>query len=315
MNKMVNNIILLFFFLFISCNSKIKLNDNKNFNSSLINYIPYYLKVYEADSLYIVKNYDKCYHILDSLFVNFKPLNTEKYKEYETYISCAYVLNKKMDFKREFLKSIEFYGTNPRYIKYDSLLKRAYKESSITNQEAEEAVKKYRDKLRFDLRETVKEICRDDQEIRKGSTVYNEKINTVDSINQLKLIKIFSENGFPSEKLIGEFYIDSVNINLRFVFLHTRHDFRLNFLLPKILEEVKKGNAYPEMYSESYDRYLEEVQGGKQLYGSYKLKRQKENVEFVNKAKIDSIRRSIGLPSLNYNKWRQKEKYGIVPYN
>ena len=69
----------------------------------------------------LVKNYDKCYHILDSLFVNFKPLNTEKYKEYETYISCAYVLNKKMDFKREFLKSIEFYGTNPRYIKYDSL--------------------------------------------------------------------------------------------------------------------------------------------------------------------------------------------------
>ena len=81
----------------------------------------------------------------------------------------------------------------------------------------------------------------------------------------------------------------------------------VNFLLPKILEAIKKGKAYPQMYTESMDRYLYDYQNKKELYGTYTRKKK----YFIYPQKIDSIRKSIGLPSLTYNNWRIKAKYGI----
>ncbi len=114
--------------------------------------------------------------------------------------------------------------------------------------------------------------------------------------------------GFPREKLIGEFYIDSTFTDLSVIFLHTNKEFRFNFLLPKILNAVKKGQIYPEFYSQSYDRFLEYTTG-KQLYGSYNLTREKQETEFTDKENIDSLRKSIGLPSRTYKRWRFKIKY------
>ena len=50
-------------------------------------------------------------------------------------------------------------------------------------------------------------------------------------------------------------------------------DFKVNFLLPKILESVKKGSAYPQMYTESIDRSLYESNNRKELYGTYTMKK------------------------------------------
>lgn len=296
---------------FFSCKTKVV---DANSLKKEINYIPYYLKVYEADSLYLVKNYKKSYEILDSLFQKYEPLNLENYKEYETYISCAYKLNKNLDYKKMILYSIEFLGTNTRYIKYDSLFNVAFKKINIPTDELEFHTQKYRAKLNLKLRDSIKELCSEDQKIRKNSNSHSEDIRKLDSINEIKLRKIFKSYDYPSEKLIGEFFIDSTNVNLRFVYLHTQHDFRINFLLPRVLHAVKIGKAYPEEYTESYDRYME-ITTGKQLYGSYNLKRGKQFTEFVDIKRIDSIRKSIGLPHLKYNRWRFKKKYGIDPYN
>ncbi|MES2813141.1 MAG: hypothetical protein V4670_11775 [Bacteroidota bacterium] len=278
------------------------------------NYIPYYLKVYEADSLYLVKNYQKSYEILDNLFQKYEPLNLERYKEYETYISCAHKLNKNLDYKKMIVYSIEFLGTNTKYIKYDSLFNVAFKKTNIPTKELELHTQKYRSKLNLKLRDSIIEICSDDQKKRQNGNSNLEDIRKIDSINEIRLSKIFESYDYPSEKLIGEFFIDSTDVNLRFVFLHTKHDFRINFLLPKVLKAVKLGKAYPEDYAESYDRYME-ITTGKQLYGSYNLRREKQFTEFVDIKKIDSIRKSIGLPHLKYNRWRFKMKYGIDPYN
>ena len=118
------------------------------------NYIPYFLKVYEADSLYLTKEYNKSFTILDSLFKKYKPLNLEKYKEYETYISCAFLLEKKINYKDSILKSIQNYGSNPRYFKYDSILNLAYLHSKISKKESLESNKIYLSKLNFSLRDT-----------------------------------------------------------------------------------------------------------------------------------------------------------------
>lgn len=297
------------FILMISCKSKV-INRSIPIDKNVeINYIPYYLKVYEADSLYLVKEYEKSYLILDSLFKKYKPLNQEKFKEFETYISCAYVLNKKINLKDSILKSVENYGSNTRYFKYDSLMNLAYLKSKISDDESLKSTTKYLSKLNFPLRDTIKKICAVDQEIRNKNINYNDEIKKVDSLIQIKLIDIFTRNGYPGEKVIGEFYIDSTNVDLGAVFLHTNNEFRMNFLLPKILDAVKKGRAYPQMYTESMDRYLYENNNQKELYGSYS--RKKKNLKYPQK--IDSIRRSIGLPSMKYNNWRIKAKFGIDP--
>lgn len=298
----------------VSCNSR-KINPETTLAKiqKETNYIPYFLKVYEADSLYLVNNYQKNYAVLDSLFKKFKPLNTEQYKEYETYISCAFALDMKINYKDSILKSVENYGSNSRYFKYDSLMNTAFKYSNISNEEILRSTQIYRRKLNFQLRDSIQEICKADQAVRVDATTnyINDKVKVVDSLIQSKLQRIFNRYGYPSEKLIGEFYIDSTDVSLQFVFLHTEKDFRMKFLLPKVLDAVKKGLAYPENYSQSYDRFLE-VTTDKQLYGSYNLKRNKEFVEYIDEKNIDSIRRSIGLPSRTYKKWRFKIKYELV---
>lgn len=308
-------ILFVLFCFFISCKTKIaeektKISKEKTTISDL-NYIPYYLKVYEADSLYLINNYVRSYEILDSLFKKFKPLNLETYKEYETYISSAFVLNKKINYKDSILKSIENYGSNARYFKYDSLMNLAYINSKISKEESIRSTAIYLSKLNLPLRDTIKKMCAIDQEVRNKYTSYNNDIRRVDSSIQIKIKDIFTRHGYPDEKLIGEYYVDSTNVNLAAIFLHTNKEFRLNFLLPRILESVKRGRAYPQMYTESMDRYLYENQNQKELYGTYMRKKK----YFKYPQKIDSIRRSIGLPSLTYNNWRMKTKFGIDPNN
>lgn len=296
----------------ISCKSKI-FQENKTSllqEQKEVNYIPYYLKVYKADSLYLIGNYERSYQILDSLFKKYEPLNLEKYKEYETYLACSFVLNKKDSLKYKFLRGIEKYGVNVRYIKYDTILQKAFKSCAISLEEIENCRKLYVKKLNFNLRDSIKLICKDDQEVRANGVVDYKKIKFMDSLNQIKLKNIFGQYIYPHEKLIGEFYIDSTEIDLRFVYLHTEDNFRINYLLPKILKAVKSGKAYPEWYSESLDRYYEE-KFGKQLYGSYNLKRETSVTRVFNFKKIDSIRKSIGLPYPNYMRWRTKVKYGF----
>jgi hypothetical protein len=313
---MKKSIVLLFlgFIVLISCKFKVIDKINSFVETKEVNYIPYYLKVYEADSLYLVKDYKNSYKILDSLFKEFKPLNTEQYKEYETYISCAFALRKKINFRDSILKSIENYGSNARYINNDSLMNLAFNNAEISSDNILRSTELYRSKLNLKLRDSIQEMCKIDQRIRSGQTSYNENIKKVDSLNQIKLKYIFNKYGYPHEKLIGEFSIDKIDVNLNAILLHTDRDFSLNFLLPKILTSVKMGHAYPENYAQPYDRFLEDT-SGKQLYGSYNLKREKQNTEFIDKKNLDSIRKSIGLPSRTYKKWRFKKKYGIDSNN
>lgn len=313
---MKKSIVLLFlgFLVLISCKSKVIGKTNSFIETKEVNYIPYYLKVYEADSLYLVKEYEKSHKVLDSLFRKFKPLNTEQYKEYETYISCAFALQKKINFRDSILKSIENYGSNARYFKYDSLMNLAFNNAEISSDNILQSTELYRSKLNLKLRDSIQEMCINDQKPRINARGNNIEIKKADSLNQVKLKFIFSKYGFPHEKLIGEFYIDSIDLNLNAILLHTERDFRLNFLLPKILIAVKMGHAYPENYTQPYDRFLEDT-SGKQLYGSYNLKREKQNTEFIDKKNLDSIRKSIGLPSRTYKRWRFKKKYGIDPYS
>jgi len=130
--KKIITLLLLLSVVINSCKSKlldkrIAIGDIKE-----INYIPYYLKVHEADSLYIVGNYKQSHHILDSLFRKFKPLNQNSYGEYGTYIKNKVVLK---DFKniKDVLKSaIQEYGCKVKYCLTDTILMKAVSEAKFS---------------------------------------------------------------------------------------------------------------------------------------------------------------------------------------
>ena len=107
-----------------SCKSNFTSIGDKN-----ANYIPYYLKVYEADSLYLLGNYKQSYEILDSLFKKFEPINMPVYFEYEQYIKLAYNFNRQT--KKDIRKLSECYNYNLMDLKNDSILQLALNGSKI----------------------------------------------------------------------------------------------------------------------------------------------------------------------------------------
>lgn len=88
----------------VSCNSNKKLNaiSDKAYQKE-VNYIPYYLKVYEAKELYDSKEYEKNYNLLDSLFRYYQPIETPTIYEMDIYCELSKKLKK---YNNEILKSI-----------------------------------------------------------------------------------------------------------------------------------------------------------------------------------------------------------------
>jgi hypothetical protein len=90
--KKIIALLFLGFTMMISCKSKVIERNVAANEKKEVNYIPYYLKVNEADSLSLVGDYKKSHHILDSLFKKFEPLNREFYNEYFTYFVNQLIL-------------------------------------------------------------------------------------------------------------------------------------------------------------------------------------------------------------------------------
>lgn len=78
-----------------SCKSSYTIIGDEN-----ANYIPYYLKVYEADSLFIVGDYERSYEILDSLFKKYEPIEIQGYYEYSSYVFSAVLSGKNKNLKK-----------------------------------------------------------------------------------------------------------------------------------------------------------------------------------------------------------------------
>ncbi|KIX21860.1 hypothetical protein SY27_04030 [Flavobacterium sp. 316] len=278
------------------------------------NYIPYYLKVFEADSLFIVKDYKRSYEILDSLFKKYEPINISGYKEYETYLMASYLVEKnKAKIDKILQKSFQRYGSNYIFFENDTLLNKILKESKFNKNDLSLFSEKYVLSLDLKLRDTVELMVAQDKDVRgKGPVIEEniEKINRQENINKQnenRIITIFNKYGYPSVKKIGYYEYNQKDTELLAVYLHCSPAFMDSILLPKLYESLRKGETPPYNYATVYDK-LKIYQTDEQLYGSF-LDYQGHSTPLINPKKIDSIRKSVGLNNLNYSKWRLKAKY------
>lgn len=282
-----------------SCKSSYTKVGDKN-----ANYIPYYLKVYEADSLYIVQDYKRSYEILDSLFKKYEPINMEVYKEYETYLLTSHLtMQKKNKTDRLLKKSFLIYGSKYEFLENDTLFKNIENKSKYKKNDLLIFSKRYTNGLDLNLRRTIENMVLIDKEIRLKTPIDNNLLAKVNKENSDKIKYIFNKYGYPSYEKIGYYDYNQKNISLETVFLHCNADFNNTFLISKLKEYVKKGQCNPHFYGSILDKNTIS-QNKNQYFGTF------QDTPLIDSVNIDSIRKNIGLYSINYKKWRLKRKYG-----
>jgi hypothetical protein len=309
---MKKHITLLFLILgiLISCKSKNKIVEQPVIKEAY--YIPYYLKVNEADSLRLVGNYQQSHQILDSLFQKYEPLNLSMYNEYFTYLSSKVLLKKYNKIDIVLKNAIENYGLKVERCLQDSLLKIATEKAKFTTQDLNEFYNTYVKGLNLEYRYAIEAMIANDQRVRLAKPTNHDDWVKVDEDNAENIKLLIAKYGYPSIKKIGRHDFNGKSSHIGLLFLHANKEARESYILELMLEAVKKGECEPTNFATVYDKYLfsSGKYDGKVLYGELRNPKKPLEEAVINPKKIDSIRKSIGLESINYKYWMYKKITG-----
>ena len=269
------------------------------------NYIPYYLKVYEADSLFIVGDYQRSYEILDSLFKKYEPLDIDIYYEYKTYLISKHKTGRHIT-KKEFEQLILKFGYDNIQIVNNDDLKTLFVKFDISDVDYTQLRNQHLNSLDMELRREIITMKEQDQKYRIGGRS-NEDVqnqNKIDSVNTLKMIDVFEKIGFPNKNVIGGFNIDDTHVNCSTILLHTKDSIRLSYFAPKIKEFISKGTASPKLYGTLIDQYFI-YKNQEQYYGTYK----NSPISSITVNELNKRRKEIGLSNYVYEDWRMEQLY------
>lgn len=263
------------------------------------NYIPYYLKINEADSLYVIGNYKRSHDLLDSLFTKFEPANIDSNHEYGSYLMSCVAVNDTINIKKKIAYSYKNYGA--MHIPIDPIenhiyLQNIYKQDSLYFLKQRN---KYLKKIDYDLIEKLSEMVKLDQNYSRENAIENHKN---DSVNRTRLKDIIKKNIYPNYYVVGYFepgLNDYAQINV--LLLHQDKATVFKYL-PIIEDAIKKGKCSPIDYAVIYDKCIlvYGTENEKQKYNSLGSDSKKETHSIV---KIN--RKNIGLPSASYREWKR----------
>lgn len=278
-------------FLLFSCKTGFTHIGGKN-----ANYIPYYIKVYEADSLFLSENYRGSYKILDSLFKKYEPINLPEYNEYTTYIACSYILKEK-NLSKKIKKGYSKFNNLGLWHKNYKVIYKGL-DSILNNNEVLSAKNKYSENIDFKLRNKIISMIHNDQESRKNKDFKKMELLTIN--HEKSLDSIFKIHGFPIKEKIG-FGLNGESIHFNILLLHLNPSKR-NSLISFLKENVINGKYSPDEFATVVDReYLEK--SNEMYYGQY----QNEGLGYVKDAiNVNQRRKIIGLPTLEYEAFRRK---------
>lgn len=281
----------------ISCKSAFTKIDDKN-----ANYIPYYLKAYEADSLCLVGNYQRSYEILDSLFKKYEPANMNNVNEYSTYIACCVMTGNTKNLDTKIRQGILKYGTIMKnHPDGDSIYSRLFNITKVSRDEMASLGEKYDERFDKELRNKIIRMFDEDQSAR--IPVQNDsKMNEMQKKHEKEIEEIIKKYGYPHQNLVGYILNDKNEpINFDVILFHQTTENKKKYV-SLLYENLLKGNISPFEYGSIIDKiYLD---NGKLYYGTFIGKEL-----LINPKKIDSTRKTIGLPSYGYEEWSFKKTF------
>lgn len=289
-----------FIFLLINCSKS-------NYSSKEINYIPYYLKVYEADSLYITGNYQRSFEILDSLFQHYEPLNQAGIDEMRTYVKSAYLTENHYKLKPYIYYLINKWGFNKNYLEYDSILKLSWSKANLTEKEVEKLELEYQEKINLALRDTLTQMHKADQLYRgKDKDKKIKREDSVDLIHKKFIIKLLKKEELPDRRTLD------ADFHMGAIFNHISDNVTKSedeFIKSSLLKTIKKGKSSPDNLSMYLDRQSYDKKEKVSPFGTFNFLDNKLDTIQINKN-----RKEIGLPSLQYEKFKHdyyERIYGI----
>jgi len=286
-----------FFVILISCQTTYThIGDKK------ANYIPYYLKVNEADSLFLVGNYEKSHKILDSLFKKYEPANTNRFHEYGIYLMSCVAVNDTIDIKKKMEYSYKKFGAMhaPMFPNEKcKILSNIYRKDSLHFLKLKD---EYLKRIDYSLINKLQQMVKLDQSDRCTNTPENnKKIKAIDSINGISLKDVIKNNVYPNYYVIGYFDPDLNEFaDVSALLLHQDRETVFKYL-PIIEDAVKKGKCSPYEYAIIYDKcmWVYGIENEKQKFNTF----QTDTIQEINSV-VNKNRKNIGLPSVNYFKWK-----------
>ena len=262
-------------------------------NKRELNYITYYQKVSEIDSILrfanqpeiAVKEYGK-------LFKKYEPKNQEKTREYETYIILAQKSNIDFGGKKSLKKLIyltapySVFGSGKEYYPL-------YNKYGMDSLEVKKEIDHWKNSLNKTLVDSLTIAMIRDQKYRSKEDYDEDLFLLADAKNSTLLKQTFEKYGYPSIYKIGIKGNDGINIHVYSIMLHMVMSKDYEYLKNKLYEFIKSGECPPEVYSVFVDRH-ESIYNKRILYGDYGI------IENVDSTLIDKNRKAIGLPSTRH---------------
>lgn len=274
-----------FFLIFFSC----KPNE--------LNYINYYKKVNEIDSIYRLANKPKkAVKKYKRLFHKYEPKNQRYTKEFGTYLLLADRYNIDFGGERQVRKLIRLLAPSSQFDHWNNDYQVLFIKYNLDSLVLKNEIEQWKSVLNQELIDSVLIAIKRDLEPKQG--YYNKSLAYVNDLKNIKLLKwIFQHYGFPSQNKIGfEKELDLNNFFLNFGcsnIIDNNNNFE--YLEKTLLNYVKSGDCPPNYYAQLIDCYFWEK--SKRIPYATNIRLIDETVDTVW---VDKNRKLIGLPSLHY---------------
>jgi hypothetical protein len=280
------------------------------------NYITdYYPHIYKADYAYQTENYEEAFDHYQTAFKACEPITMLGYYEKEKFAETAAVL-KKYEVALEYAEKAVLRGTTLSRFENNSnfggFFSTEYGDSLVARYTALQ--KQFEENVDLELRKEVLSMRYNDQFYRSGGEDVDwEKLDSIDKINERRLIELFEQGIYPNYELMGPYSLDNSNADIEIMLLHTRDSIRLNYFVPKVNDFIIKGKASPLTLGRMMDQYYL-YNDQPQIYGTYTSREGGYAYMIDDLKKVDSNRVSIGLPPLELQEKRdsiRRLKFGF----
>lgn len=269
--------LLIILFFILSCKSK--------------DYIVYYNRVNEIDSLYRIANQpEKAIKQYKKLFKKYTPKNQERIKEYETYIKLADQHQKNFGGKKSLYKLIPLIAPyEGSYGDYFEL----FKKYGIDSTEVKQRIADWKKGLNKRLVDSFSiAFVRDQAEGRRNPQLMEKN----DRINAQLLKWTFENYGYPSVQKIGLIGNGGVFMPMHPLFSHMIGEKEYPYFKAKMLEYIKSGDCIPKDYANMVDRYNLQISKEGIIYGVYL-----SYDVIIDTIKANQERKKIGIPSIKHS--------------
>lgn len=283
----------------------------KNTHNETCNYITdYYPNTANAEIEFYLGNYENAFNYYQKAFENCDAIKIGTHHDTDKFAKICAELGKN-DLAMDYIEKTISKGGPLNGFQNDEVFNDIFKTERGKKIIAEYDIRreKYLNSLNMILRAELQAMIEIDQRL----VGQQEKRDSVFKVNDLRLLEIFDEFGYPNEQVVGDFAIDFTSADPNILLLHTDDSIRINYFIPKVKEFVKNGKCSPNTLGAMYDN-LELFNEQPQTHGTYKSQNGGYENMIEDLKQVDKNRISIGLPTLELTEKKDslmRVKYGF----